>query len=196
MLRGRVHRMEAMIDGILEYSRIGRTQVQPEDVDVGSLVAEVIDLLDPPAQFEVLVEGGMPIVSGHKLRLQQVFLNLLGNALKHHDKPAGRIVIACRDVGELYEFSVSDDGPGIEPQYHEKIFVIFQTLQPRDKVESTGVGLSLVKKIVEAEGGTISIESELGRGTTFRFTWPRQAARATHDDKREPSGSAAGSVGR
>jgi signal transduction histidine kinase len=176
LLRGRVHRMEAMIDGILEYSRVGRLSVASERFDVGVLLAEVIDLLAPPPErFRIDVGDGMPVVEGHKLRLQQVFLNLIGNALKHHDKPTGRIVVGCRDADGLYEFSVSDDGPGIEPQYHEKIFVIFQMLQPRDKVEGTGVGLSLVKKIVEAEGGTITVESEPGRGTTFRFTWPAAA---------------------
>lgn len=173
MLRGRVHRMEAMIDGILEYSRVGRIKATAERIDVAALLAEVIDLLDPPEGFTIEVEAGMPVVVGHQLSLQQVFMNLIGNALKHHDKPAGRVAVGCRDVGELVEFTVRDDGPGIEPQYHEKIFVIFQTLQPRDKVEGTGVGLSLVKKIVEAEGGTIAVESEVGRGTTFRFTWPR-----------------------
>jgi signal transduction histidine kinase len=181
--------MEAMIDGILEYSRVGRERVEPERIDVARLVADVVDLLDPPPRFAVEVEAGMPIVRGHKLRLQQVFLNLLGNALKHHDKPTGRIVVTCREAGqEFYEFGVTDDGPGIEPKYHEKIFVIFQTLQPRDKVEGTGVGLSLVKKIVEAEGGTVAVESELGRGTTFRFTWPRQAA---SESRRDPGGPAA-----
>jgi signal transduction histidine kinase len=173
MLRGRVHRMEAMIDGILEYSRVGRVKAATERVEVRQLLDEVIDLLAPPEGFRIDIEDGMPVVVGHKLRLQQVFLNLLGNAIKHHAKPAGRVVIGCRRAGEFFEFSVSDDGPGIEPQYFEKIFVIFQTLQPRDKVEGTGVGLSVVKKIVEGEGGTIAVESEVGRGTTFRFTWPR-----------------------
>jgi signal transduction histidine kinase len=176
LLRGRVHRMEALIDGILEYSRIGRVKAEHERIDVAALLADVIDLLDPPASITIDVRPGMPIVNGHKLRLQQVFLNLLGNAIKHRDKPAGRIVVACSEADEMYEFSVSDDGPGIEPQYHERIFVIFQTLQARDKVEGTGVGLSLVKKIIEAEGGTIGVESQPGQGTTFRFTWPRRVA--------------------
>jgi signal transduction histidine kinase len=176
LLRGRVHRMEGMIDGILEYSRVGRVKVTAEPVDVARLLSEVVDLLDPPARIRVEVEAGMPVVSGHKLQLQQVFQNLIGNAIKYHDKPSGRIVVGSRVTSgeEMYEFYVSDDGPGIDPQYHEKIFVIFQTLQPRDKVEGTGVGLSLVRKIVESEGGTIRIESEPGKGSTFRFTWPRQ----------------------
>lgn len=173
LLRGRVHRMEAMIDGILEYSRAGRVPLKAERIDVAELLRDVMDLLDPPDAFVVEVHPGMPVVEGHRVRLQQVFMNLIANAVRHHDKPTGRIVVGCREAGDLYEFSVTDDGPGIEPQYHAKIFVIFQTLQPRDKMEGTGVGLSLVKKIVEAEGGTITIESQPGRGSTFRFTWPR-----------------------
>lgn len=174
LLRGRVHRMEAMIDGILEYSRVGRVRGQIQDIDTAMLLAETIDLLDPPAHFTIEVQPGMPVVRGEKLRLQQVFMNLIGNAIKHHDKPEGRITVGCRDAGEFYDFWVFDNGPGIEPQYFEKIFVIFQTLQPRDKVEGTGVGLSLVKKIVEHAGGTVTVDSTVGGGTTFRFTWPRQ----------------------
>jgi signal transduction histidine kinase len=162
-----------MIDGILEYSRIGRMKVEPEQIDVGRLLADVIDLLDPPATFEVIVEPGMPVVTGHKLGLQQVFMNLLGNAIKHHDKPSGKIAVTCRDTDSFYEFAIADDGPGIEPKYFDKVFVIFQTLLPRDKVEGTGVGLALVKKIVEAEGGAVTVESTVGVGTTFRFTWPK-----------------------
>jgi signal transduction histidine kinase len=180
LLRGRVHRMEAMIDGILEYSRVGRVRHRMEKVDVAVLLAEVIDLLDVPPTFTVEVAAGMPTIFGERLRLQQVFQNLIGNAIKHHDKPAGRIRVGWKDAaqgpGEWVEFLVSDDGPGIEPRYHEKVFVIFQTMEARDKVEGTGVGLSLVRKIVESQGGTVTVESEKGKGATFRFTWPKQLA--------------------
>ena len=192
LLRGRVHRMEAMIDGILEYSRVGRVRQRSEQIDVAVLLAEVIDLLDVPPRFTVDVAPGMPVIFGEKLRLQQVFQNLIGNAVKYHDKPTGTISIGWREPsargrdgdgaveqpldrpGEWVEFSVSDDGPGIEPQYHEKIFVIFQTLAARDKVEGTGLGLSLVRKVVESQGGSVWVESAPGAGATFRFTWPRQ----------------------
>ena len=180
LLRGRVNRMEAMIDGILEYSRVGRVRQKAETVDVAQLLAEVIDLLDVPPSFTVDVQAGMPVIFGEHLRLQQVFMNLIGNAIKHHDKPAGCVRVTWRDVPaeesgdgpEIVEFAVSDDGPGIEPQYHEKVFMIFQTLEARDKVEGTGVGLSLVRKVVESQGGSVVLESETGKGSTFRFTWP------------------------
>jgi signal transduction histidine kinase len=186
LLRGRVNRMEAMIDGILEYSRVGRVRQRAETVDVAALLAEVIDLLDVPPTFTVDVMAGMPVIFGERLRLQQVFLNLIGNAIKHHDKPSGTVRVgwsdtAADDAGAtsavapaMVEFSVADDGPGIEPQYHDKVFMIFQTLEARDKVEGTGVGLSVVRKIVESQGGTIRLESKKAEGAAFRFTWPKQ----------------------
>ena len=174
MLRGRVNRMEAMIEGILEYSRVGRTPVAPETVDVKVLLTEVIDLLDPPPGMAVSLDAGLPVLRARRLLLQQVFQNLLSNALKHHDKAEGHVHVGVKDAGARFEFSVSDDGPGISPRYHEKIWAIFQTLEARDRVESTGVGLALVKKIVESQGGRAWVESEEGRGAAFRFTWPKQ----------------------
>ena len=184
LLRGRVHRMEAMIDGILEYSRVGRVRQKVERVDVAALLAEIIDLLDVPAAFAVDVAAGMPVIWSDRLRLQQVFMNLIGNAIKHHDRPQGRVAVSWREAPAeegrpeqpMVEFAVADDGPGIEAQYHEKVFMIFQTLEARDKIEGTGIGLSLVRKIVESQGGSITLESEKGKGTTFRFTWPRSVA--------------------
>ncbi|HZP80735.1 MAG TPA: ATP-binding protein [Chthonomonadaceae bacterium] len=173
LMRGRVNRMEAMIEGILEYSRVGRVAIKLERVDVGALLSEIVDLLAPPPGFTVEIAPGMPVLVTKKIRLQQVFQNLIGNALKHHHRPEGHIRVSVQDAGEFYEFAVTDDGPGIAPQYHDKVFVIFQTLEARDKVENTGLGLSLVKKIVESQGGTICLESAEGAGATFRFTWPK-----------------------
>jgi light-regulated signal transduction histidine kinase (bacteriophytochrome) len=174
LLRGRVHRMEGLIEGLLQYSRVGRIQVPSERVQVEKLLAEIIDSLAPPPGFEVKVEPGMPTFVTEKLALQQVFSNLISNAIKHNRAESGYVKISVKELDEFYEFSVADDGPGIAPQYHDKVFVIFQTLEARDKVENTGIGLSLVKKIVEGQGGTISLESAEGEGANFRFTWPKQ----------------------
>jgi PAS domain S-box-containing protein len=171
LLRDRVHRLEKLINGLLEYSRAGRMEVPVELVDVGRLIAEVIDSLDPPPTFKIEVASKMPAIETKRILLFQVFSNLIGNAIKYHPRQDGYIKISCRDEEEYYEFAVSDDGQGIEPQYHDKVFQIFQTLQARDRIESTGIGLSIVKKIVETEGGKITLESELGKGATFRFTW-------------------------
>jgi two-component system, LuxR family, sensor kinase FixL len=175
LLRGRVRRMEALIDGVLQLSRVGRVRTNPEPVRVSDLLGEVVDLLHPPEGFGVEVGADMPTVTAERLRLEQVFMNLINNAIKHHGPPPGRVRISWRDVGgNRFEFAVADDGPGIAPQYHEKIFAVFQALAARDKVEGTGLGLSLVRKIVEDQGGRVWVESEPGRGATFRFTWPKR----------------------
>jgi len=177
LLRGRVHRMTALIDGLLQYSRIGRVQSDEELVDLEALLAEIIDSLAPPPEFTVEVAAGMPTIRTERLHLQQVFSNLLSNALKHHHRPDGWVKISSQDQGDYYEFAVADNGPGIDPQFHEKVFGIFQTLEARDKAENTGIGLSLVKKLVESKGGNIYLESQPGQGTTFRFTWPKSLQR-------------------
>lgn len=174
LLRGRVHRMEALINGLLEYSRVGRTQSVTETVAIDALLAEIIDSLAPPPSFSIEIEPGMPTLLTKQMPLRQVFANLIGNAVKHHDREDGHIKISAKDQEQFYEFSVEDDGLGIPLEYHNKIFVIFQTLEARDTKESTGIGLSIVKKIVETEGGKIYVESSIGKGTAFRFTWPKQ----------------------
>ncbi|NEP01568.1 MAG: PAS domain S-box protein [Symploca sp. SIO2E9] len=175
LMRGRVHRMEALINGILQYSRVGRLQTELSLVDLEVLLADVIDSLAPPPEFAVKVMPGMPKLVTERLPLEQVFTNLISNGIKHNHRQSGQIVISVTEKTEFYEFSVADDGPGIAPEFHEKIFVIFQTLEARDKIENTGVGLAIVKKIIEDKGGTIFLESQLGQGAIFRFTWPKQS---------------------
>ena len=173
LLRGRVHRMEALINGLLQYSRVGRLETPKVTVSVATLLADVIDLLAPPETFTIEIEPNMPTLVTHRLPLEQVFSNLLSNAIKHHPRTDGKVQISVQDKGSFYEFAVADDGSGIAPQYHEKVFGIFQTLEARDKTENTGIGLAIVKKIVEGQGGTIRLESQEGQGATFRFTWPK-----------------------
>jgi len=173
LLISRVHRMDRLIDGILQYSRVGRVKEVAVAVDINRLVRDVIDMLAPPANITISVENTLPTVLSEPTRIQQVFQNLLSNAIKYMDKPEGRIRIACSAEGKQWKFSIADNGPGIEKQHFEKIFQLFQTLAPRDRVESTGVGLALVKKIVEMYGGHIWLESAVGQGSTFFFTLPR-----------------------
>ncbi|MEO8577092.1 MAG: PAS domain S-box protein [Gemmatimonadales bacterium] len=173
MLRGRVHRMESLIDGILQYSRAGRVKAKPESIDTGELVKEVVDLMSPPPGTRVQVEPGMPTVLAEKVPLQQVFMNLIGNAIKHTGKENPLIEVSWSDAELFYEFSVRDNGQGIAPQYHDRIFGIFQTLEARDTVEGTGIGLSVVQKIVETKGGRVWVESSVGKGASFKFRWPK-----------------------
>lgn len=173
MMRVRVKRMENLINGILALARVGRSSQTEEEVNVQELLQETIDLLDPPKRFRIDLPPNLPVMRAVRVELEQVFSNLISNAIKYHHRPEGHIVIHFQESPDYYSFSVSDDGPGIEPEYHSRIFVIFQTLQERDAVESTGVGLTIVKKIVERQGGTVSVSSRPGQGATFTFTWPK-----------------------
>jgi PAS domain S-box-containing protein len=173
LLRRRVHRMEALINGLLDYSRVGRLGNEGELVDVEVLLTEVIDSLAPPPEFTVNVMPGMPTLWTERLPLEQVFSNLISNGIKHNHRPNGQLVISVEEQTNFYEFIVADNGSGIAPEFHEKVFVMFQTLTSPDKTENSGVGLAIVKKIIEDKGGTISLESEPGQGARFRFTWPK-----------------------
>ena len=180
LMRQRVHRMEKLISGILDLARVGRVAQANETVFVRTLLREVVDTLNPPAGFQVELPFFLPTLNTNSVQLQQVFTNLISNALKYHDHPeTGSVIIGCDDAGEFYLFSVADDGPGIDPEYHERIFVIFQTLTERDTFESTGVGLAIVKKIVERQGGYIGVKSAEGQGAKFIFTWPKQPPKAS-----------------
>ncbi|MEO7217440.1 MAG: CHASE3 domain-containing protein [Gemmatimonadaceae bacterium] len=175
LVRGRVARLEALIDGILQYSRAGRVRSQIEKVDVGALLKDIIELLGAPSETQITVDPGMPEIRTERTPLQQVFMNLINNAIKYNRRPGATIHISVQDRGDRYAFSVTDNGPGIEPEYHERIFGIFQTLESRDRIEGTGIGLSVVKKTVELHGGSVVVSSELGKGATFTFEWPKQA---------------------
>ena len=174
LLTKRVDRMHNLIDGILQYSRIGRTKEQNVKVDLNELLPEVIDLLAPPANITITTQANLPTILCEKTRISQVFQNLLSNAVKYMDKPHGQVEVACVEENGFWKFSVADNGPGIEKQYFEKIFQMFQTLASRDDYESTGVGLTVAKKIVEMFGGKIWVESKVGHGSTFFFTLPKQ----------------------
>ena len=173
LLLQRTDRMHELIDGILQYSRAGRMTEDRVRLDLQKLVPEVIDLLAPCGNIEITIGDELPTVELERTRVLQVFQNLLSNAIKYMDKPEGHIAIGCRGNDAWWTFSIADNGPGIDEKYHEKIFQLFQTVAPQNNSESTGIGLSLVKKIVELYGGEVWVESALGAGSTFFFTLPR-----------------------
>jgi len=173
LLLTRVGRMHNLINGVLQYSRVGRVREKKVKADLNELLPEVIDMVAPPENIEVTVEGRLPVIECEKTGVIHIFENLLSNAIKYMDKPRGQIRIGCVEDEVFWKFSVGDNGPGIEEKYFDKIFRIFQTLSARDDFESTGVGLSVVKKIVALSGGRIWVESEPGRGSTFYFTLPK-----------------------
>lgn len=172
MLRKRVKRMESLIDGILQYSRLGRGGSAATEVNVREMLDDLIEIVDAPATMSIEVVTPMPTLRTERLRLEQVFGNLINNAVHYHDHPDGRIEIASFASDGSTTFSVTDDGPGIDPTHHETIFRMFQTVPGHERRESTGLGLALVKKLVEDQGGTITVDSAAGKGAVFRFTWP------------------------
>ncbi len=176
LLASRVNRMQNLIDGVLQYSRIGRTEQGTVPVDLAQVVPEVIENLGVPEHVAVHIENDLPTVDADPTRITQVFQNLLSNAIKYMDKPQGRVTIACAEQGSFWQFRVSDNGPGIEAKDFERIFKLFQTLGRRDDGESTGIGLTIAKKIVELYGGRIWVESEVGQGSTFFFTFPKRSS--------------------
>ena len=173
LLRRRVNRMSNLISGILEYSRTGHLDLQIHSIDTKHLVQGIIDTINPSKKFNIQYADNLPMLETDDIQLSQVFSNLMDNSIKHNNHEAGKIEIGVRDLGDFYEFFVKDNGPGIAPEYHKKIFEIFQTLKSRDELESTGIGLSIVKKIVESNGGEIKVDSVQGAGATFYFTWPK-----------------------
>ena len=170
LLKNRVRRMQNFIESLLKYSRIGHEQIPTEMLVVGELLIDIVDSLVPPPKLRVEISP-MPTFETQKIALEQVFTNLISNAIKHHHTQEGTISISITEDKTFYYFSVTDDGPGIAAQHRDRIFGIFQTLSSRDSTENTGIGLSIVKKIVEEQGGKIELESQVGLGTTFRFSW-------------------------
>jgi PAS domain S-box-containing protein len=174
LLRSRVYRMQSLLNGLLEYAQAGRKQSLTTTVDVNRLLAKVVQSLAPPDTFAIIIESSMPVFNTRERPLQQVFSHLIDNAIRHHLSKTGTVNISVVDRGDWYEFAVADDGEGIEVQFQEKIYTIFQTLKARDRQENVGAGLAIVKKIVASEGGIVYLESTFGKGSIFRFTWPKQ----------------------
>ena len=171
IIRERITRMENLINGLLDYARISREKPLKERVDLHESVQSIVDSI-VPRDFNVSIER-LPVISTEKIRLEQVFGNLISNAVKYSNNDHGKITISCKEYAGFYEFKVQDDGIGIDPQFHEKIFAIFQTLRDQGSDESTGMGLSIVKKILEEQQCTIRVESAFGSGSAFIFNWPK-----------------------
>jgi signal transduction histidine kinase len=175
-IRKRIRLMDKMLDDTLDYARVdAKMESQSNDIVRGKvLIEEIVTLLDLPPEFVISIGKNLARFDVQKLPLQQVLFNLINNAVKHHDKERALIEVDAVESPTEFMFSVRDDGPGIDPQFHQKIFEMFQTLQSREKSKGRGMGLAVVRKIVLAKGGTIQVESALGEGALFRFTWPKE----------------------
>jgi light-regulated signal transduction histidine kinase (bacteriophytochrome) len=174
MLTIRVDRMNNLLEGVLQYSRIGRVTEDKVEIKLNEIVPEIIEMLNAPPEIHITIENQLPTIVSEPTRIRQVFENLLSNAVRFMGKPDGSVKVGCTEEDGFWKFSVSDTGPGIDQQHFEKIFRLFQTLKAKDQFESTGVGLTITKKIVELYGGRIWLTSKVSEGSTFYFTLPKQ----------------------
>lgn len=167
-------RMDKQLSGVLRYSEIRREKEQEQSVGLNILLPQILSELVPPANVEVIIENQLPLIICERDIIEQLFKCLLDNAVKFMDKPKGYIRIGCREQDDFWQFRIEDNGRGIESKYFDKIFKIFQKLTRSDEFESTGIGLAIAKKIVEIYGGRIWVKSDIGTGSTFFFTFPKQ----------------------
>jgi signal transduction histidine kinase len=179
LLTKRTQRLNRLLDDLLAYSRAGRKVGAYREIDSHALVADVVQLVNAPSNISISITGQLPTFSTHPVPLEQVFRNLIGNAVKHHPGPEGRVVVSCAEQGDFYAFAVEDDGEGIPMEYAQRVFEMFQTLKPRDQIEGSGMGLAIVSRIVQWQGGRVWFEpASSGRGTTFKFQWKKHHALA------------------
>jgi len=176
LLAEKAKRADKLVDSILQYSSAGQFREEQEQVDLNTVLPEIICEIDPPENIKITLDNELPVLMCKKTHIRQVFHNLLSNAVKHMDKEKGQIKVGCLEENGFWKFSVVDNGPGIDRKYFKKIFKIFQMLSPTDETESTGIGLSIAKKIVKMNAGRIWVESNPGEGSTFFFTLPKSGA--------------------
>ncbi len=174
LLLSRVDRMHSLIEAIFQYSSLGNFQGKKDKVNLHELVYGEIKKLNAPEGINVSISNKLPEIIYERDRITQVFQHLIGNAIQFMKKDKGSVVIDCKDMADQWVISIADTGPGIENKYFNQIFEMFKTLQSRDEIETSGIGLTIVKKIIEMNGGKIWLESTIGQGTTFFFTILKQ----------------------
>ncbi len=173
LLRARVARMEELLNSLLSYSRAGKVFDQTKRINAGALLRDIKSVQNVSDAFQIMIAPELDSLEIPRMPLEQIFHNLISNAVKHHDRPDGSVSVTGAETAEAYTFRISDDGPGIDPKFHSKVFDMFQTLRPRDEVEGSGMGLALVKKMLDRHGGGIELESSTGKGSTFSITFPK-----------------------
>jgi signal transduction histidine kinase len=185
-LRARLSRMEQLTGDLLEYSRAGTGHDHVQKVDTALMVSDIAAELEPPPGFRVVPRFGLPSFETARSPLEQVLRNLISNAIKHHHRDRGEVIVSAVERGDWYEFRVEDDGPGIPEDERVRIFQMFHRLVPEEMVEGTGMGLAMVKRIVEGAGGAIRVESGKGGGSAFYFTWPKVMPPQREADAEDP----------
>jgi signal transduction histidine kinase len=174
LLKVRAARMDRLINGLLELARVGRARQKPERVDVTELLHETIELTNPREASRIMMIGEMPMLVTERAALQQVLHHLIANALQHAGRDDVVVRISAIDRGDDWEIAIADNGAGIPAEHQERVWQLFQTLQSRDIVETTGIGLAIVRKQVDSNGGRVWIDPAAPSGTTIRFTWPKR----------------------
>ena len=172
LMRNRIARMEKLLDDLLTYSKVGRVNSELSEVNTHLLVEDIFGLLGAPSHFQLRCHDDFPTFTTFQVPLEQVLRNLIGNAIKHNNQQNGLIQVSVKEEADRYQFTVADNGPGIPLEHQQRVFGMYQTLRPRDEVEGSGMGLALVKKIVELYGGTVLLQSDGENGTQITFSWP------------------------
>jgi len=171
LMHQRIARMEKLLDDLLAYSSIGKADQAQKEIEIRSLIQQTFELSSPPKDFSFHLNGDISPFFTALVPLETVLRNLLGNAIKHRSSDHGNITVTVKELDQQMELIIADDGPGIDPKFHDKIFEVFQTLEPRDEVEGSGIGLALVKRTIESQGGSIRVKSTLGQGTQMIVHW-------------------------
>jgi light-regulated signal transduction histidine kinase (bacteriophytochrome) len=183
VVMGGTRRMQTLINDLLAYSRLSIRSEAPGSVDCNAVVKAVLSNLEVAIRDAgaIIRAGPLPVIQGDESQLTQLFQNLISNALKFHGTEPPRIEIGVKHVAAEWQFAVRDNGIGIDPKFHERVFVVFQRLHRRDQYPGTGIGLAICKRVVEHHGGRIWVESARGQGATFYFTIPAAAPHAEAD---------------
>lgn len=171
LMEAKIDKMDKFLEDIINYSEIGATSLKTTTIDLNKKVSKIIDSIYIPQNISIVVKDNLPVLKADARRLRQVFQNLISNAVNFNDKEVGLVEIGFEETKDFYTFSVKDNGQGIPKEYHEKIFNTFTTLGYQEK--STGMGLSIVKRVLDLYGGDIWLESEVSKSTTFYFTLPK-----------------------
>ena len=173
LLKDRAMRMSRLLYAIIQYSELSLVGRRQETLDLNLVLSQIISRIEKPENVDISIENELPVISGIRKFMEELFGNLISNSIRYMDKPDGEIKIGCSEQEDCWKFHISDNGQGIDPKYFDKVFKIFQMLSLRDETENIGIGLSIVKKIVELYDGRIWVESEVGQGSTFFFTLPK-----------------------
>ncbi|GLS27015.1 response regulator [Marinibactrum halimedae] len=174
LIKNRAQRMDKLLSDLLAYSRLSKLNANPKQISLKSFVNDLLLLIDNSDNF--IIKTTETSLFLPEVPLRMVLQNLISNAIKHHPNTTGKIDITCKKSDHDYYIDVTDDGAGIDPQYHTQIFELFQTLKSRDEKEGSGMGLSFVKKMLDNFGGNITLTSSIGAGSTFHIHWPTPIA--------------------